>query len=42
LFSLTLDLVGDGASLIGTYQSGDVFGLSLSRDERALVRVFER
>jgi hypothetical protein len=42
LFSLTLELVGDGAALISNYQNGDRFGLSVSRDERALVRVFER
>jgi hypothetical protein len=33
LFNLTLDLVGDGTALIGTFQNDDVFGLSVSRYE---------
>jgi hypothetical protein len=38
LFSLTLDLVGDARARIGIYQNDDVFGLSVSRDEPALVQ----
>jgi hypothetical protein len=38
LFSLTLDLVGDVRARIGIYQNDVVFGLSVSRDEPALVQ----